>query len=266
MTSLSSLTIGHGPHKLVFLHGLFGQGKNFGTAAKFLADHATSVLMDLPNHGRSEWTDRFDYQLFADIVAQELVNLGADSAPVTLIGHSMGGKVAMQLALSHPQLIEGLVVIDMSPVDREDPAEFEYYADTLAELDLSAIRSRADADAALRPAIPQHSIRSFLLQNLHRGTGPQGWRWLLNLDLLRTSMRQMSDWPDQGGRHWDGPVLWLAGEHSGFITDEHVPAMRALFPSVQLEVIGDASHWVHADQPRAVADALLRFLSSLNRE
>lgn len=261
MTDLHAIEIGHGPQRVVFLHGLFGQGKNFGTVAKLLADQATSTLLDLPNHGRSPWTEYFDYHLFADLVANDLVELRAGHEPVTLAGHSMGGKVAMQLALSHPQLIKGLVVIDMSPVDRGDPSEFQHYADTMLALDLSTIRSRSDADAALREPVPSTVTRSFLLQNLHRGEGPDGWRWLPNLKLLANSMEQMSGWPDQQGRQWDGPVLWLAGGRSRFIGDEHLPAMTALFPNVRLEVVPDAGHWVHAEQPQAVADAIARFLS-----
>lgn len=262
MGPLHTKTIGQGPEQLVFLHGVFGQGKNFGTVAKLIADRATCLLVDLPNHGRSPWTDYFDYGLFADLVADELVEQGAGRTPVTLIGHSMGGKVAMQLALSHPQLLKRLVVIDMSPVDRGDAAEFEFYAETLNGLDLTSIRSRADADAALRHSIPNAATRSFLLQNLHRAEGSSGWRWLPNLRLLRNSMAQIAGWPDQDGQHWTGPVLWLAGERSKYIEDAHLPAMRALFPNVRLEVIADAGHWVHADQPHAVADALRRFLAS----
>lgn len=261
MGALHTITIGDGPERVVFLHGLFGQGKNFGSVAKLLADRATSLLVDLPNHGRSPWTDYFDYGLFADLVADELVEQGAGKTPVTLVGHSMGGKVAMQLALSHPQLLKRLVVIDISPVDRGDSAEFEFYANTLCGLDLSSIRSRAEADAALHQAIPNHATRAFMLQNLHRTDGPDGWRWLPNLALLRRSMDQMAGWPDQAGRHWNGRVLWLSGQRSTFITDEHVPAMRALFPNFRLEVVANAGHWVHAEQPQAVADAIRGFLT-----
>ena len=197
MTGLQVLEVGQGPERLVFLHGLFGQGKNFGTVAKLLGEDATSVLVDLPNHGRSPWTDYFDYHLFADLLAGELVERGAGREPVTLVGHSMGGKVAMQLTLSHPRLVDRLVVIDMSPVDRGDPSEFQHYADAMSGLDLSVIGSRAQADAALSVAVPNQRIRSFLLQNLHRSDSSQGWRWLPNLKLLGASMGLMSGWPDQ---------------------------------------------------------------------
>ena len=261
MTGLHVLEVGQGPERLVFLHGLFGQGKNFGTVAKLLGEDAMSVLVDLPNHGRSPRTDYFDYHLFADLLAGELVERGAGREPVTLVGHSMGGKVAMQLTLSHPRLVDRLVVIDMSPVDRGDPSEFQHYADAMSGLDLSVIGSRAQADAALSVAVPNQRIRSFLLQNLHRSDSSQGWRWLPNLKLLGASMGLMSGWPDQQGRSWDGPVLWLAGGRSEFIGERHRPAMAALFPNVELEVVPDAGHWVHAEQPQAVAEAIRRFIT-----
>ncbi len=262
MTRLHTITIGHGPHKLFFLHGLFGQGKNFGTVAKLLAEDATCVLVDLPNHGRSGWTEYFDYHLFADIVAEELVEQGAGREPVTLVGHSMGGKVAMQLALSHPQLLERLVVEDIAPTHRGNAFEFQFYVDAMAKMDLRPLESRSDADAALLAKVSNKAVRSFLLQNLHRDEHGDGWRWLLNVDLLRRSMDLMTGWPDQGDARWEGPVLWLVGGRSNYVNADQLPLMQALFPNVTLEVIPDASHWVHSDQPRAVADALRGFITA----
>ena len=165
---LNAITIGDGAEPLVFLHGLFGQGKNFGTVAKMLSGEATCLLVDLPDHGRSPWTDRLDYGLFADLVAEDLVERGADRHPVTLLGHSMGGRVAMRLALQHPRLICRLVVEDTAPGEHANTDEFSHYADQLLGLDLSAVTSRNQADAALRGAVPNDAVRAFLLQNLHR--------------------------------------------------------------------------------------------------
>lgn len=260
MPQLHAIVVGQGPQRLVFLHGLFGQGKNFGTVAKLLGEQATSMLFDLPNHGRSPWTEEFDYGLFADLVATDLVQLGAEAHPVTLVGHSMGGKVAMQLALTNPDLIARLVVLDMSPVARANAAEFQFYADTMASLDAAQLTSRGVADSVLRGSIRSESIRAFLLQNLRRGDDPGTMRWVLNLDLLRRSMLTMASWPDQGDLHWDGPVLWLGGANSNYITDADLPAMQALFPNVQRRTIADAGHWLHAEQPRAVAEAIAQFM------
>ncbi|GAA2179491.1 alpha/beta fold hydrolase [Brooklawnia cerclae] len=257
---LNTLTIGTGPARLVFVHGLFGQGRNFGTIAKTLADQATSLLVDLPNHGRSPWTQEFDYGLFAGMLAADLEARGAREQPVVLLGHSMGGKVVMRLALDRPDLIRKLVVVDIAPANTGNPEEFQHYADAMAALDLASLTSRADADAAMRPAVPNDITRSFLLQSLHRGENGQGWHWLPNLDLLRRSMPLMSGWPDLPGAHWDGPVLWLVGELSSLLPHRHEQAMRGYFPNTRLQVIPGAGHWVHADQPRAFADALAAFI------
>ena len=165
----------------MFCHGLFGQGKNWTQIAKALSPDHRVLLLDMPNHGRSPWTESFDYVELADLVADEL-----PARPVRSSGHSMGGKIAMCLALRHPELVERLVVVDVAPVAYASGREFVGYVETMRALDLSAIERRDQADEALREAVPNPVVRSFLLQNLRR-TG-DGWHWQVNLDLL-------------GGRH-----------------------------------------------------------------
>ncbi len=128
--------VGDSGGRVVFLHGLFGQGRNFTQIAKALAPDLQSVLVDLPNHGRSAWTDDMDYEATAEIVAQALGERYADDGPFHLVGHSMGGKVAMVLALRHPELVERLVVVDIAPAVSEGAREFEHLLDSLAALDL----------------------------------------------------------------------------------------------------------------------------------
>ena len=260
MTGLHTISRGTGPEQLVFLHGLFGQGKNFATIARLLADQATSLMVDLPNHGRSPWTEHFDYDLFADIVANELVERGAGREPVTLIGHSMGGKVAMRLALLHPKLIKRLVIEDISPVDRRNVTEFRHLIYMMLGLDLDAIHTRSDADAALRDQIANAATRAFLLQNLQRTADEEHWHWQVNLKLLERDLDRMADWAEIQAS-WDGPVLWLSGERSAFISPATEPVMRRYFPNTELVEIADAGHWGHADQSRAVADAIAAFIS-----
>ena len=260
MTRLNAIEMGHGPVQLVFAHGVFGQGRNFGKVAKLLADQTTSVLLDLPNHGRSPWTDSFDFDLFADLVADELRARGAQEAPITLVGHSMGGKVAMRLALRHPELLSRLVVADMSPVARSGNDDFQHLIDSLLSLDLDRLGSRKDADDALAEKIPNTAVRAFLLQNLHRGTSGDGWQWLANLGLLQRSVDKLIDWPPISGQ-WDGPVLWLRGENSDHVQPGDEPIMRDYFPAADLVTIPDAGHWLHADQPQAVAQAIGEFIS-----
>lgn len=254
---LHTTDIGAGPNRLFFLHGLLGQGKNFGTVAKLLGDVATTTLVDLPNHGRSDWTNYLDYPLMSDIVADLLIESGAGKQPVTLIGHSMGGKVAMQLALDYPGLLERLVVIDIAPMESETTRGYHAYTQALMALDLSQITDRASADAALSARVPDPSIRAFLLQNLHRDG--DSWRWLPNLGLLDRSIDQIAGWGAQDSS-WDGPVLWLAGADSDYVGRHQVPIMTLLFPVAELVTIPDAGHWVHAAQPQATADAIRRFL------
>lgn len=255
---LHTTDIGSGPQRLFFLHGLLGQGKNFGTVAKLLGDVATTTLIDLPNHGRSDWTNFFDYQLLADIVAEELIESGAGKQPVTLIGHSMGGKVAMQLALDYPGLLEKLVIIDIAPMESEATRGYNKYTQALLGMDLSQLTDRADADAELAKIVDDPAIRAFLLQNLHRDG--DGWRWLPNLGLLDRSIEQIAGWGAQESS-WDGPVLWLAGELSDYVGAYQLPIMKLLFPNVELVTIADAGHWVHAAQPQATAAAIQHFIT-----
>lgn len=247
---------GEGP-LVVFLHGLFGQGRNFTQIAKELAPTFGSLLVDLPNHGRSPWLETTDYVVVADEVAQML--RARDEAPVHLVGHSMGGKVAMVLALRHPDLVDRLVVVDISPVDSAGAGEFEHLLDTLVGLDLDAVEQRADADAALEGPIPDPRVRGFLLQNLRRRG--DGWDWQANLDLLRAQLPTIAGFPDHEGT-FDRPVLWVAGEHSGYVKREYADEMRALFPTTRLVTIKGAGHWVHSEQPDAFVATLRAFLAA----
>ncbi|WP_257995199.1 alpha/beta fold hydrolase [Brevibacterium luteolum] len=155
--TLSTKTVGEGDLRAVFLHGLFGRGKNFTTAAKAIADTHTSTLVDLPNQGDSAWTDTFSYVDMADQVADTLRAGAAADGPVDLIGHSMGGKTAMVLALRHPDLIDRLVVVDISPVASDNGGEFDHLLGSLKALDLETLESRTDADQQLQERIPMRA-------------------------------------------------------------------------------------------------------------
>lgn len=245
----------HGPI-IAFCHGLFGQGKNWTQIAKaFAADHRV-LLIDMPNHGRSSWTEGFSYAELADDVA----TLFRADDPVTLVGHSMGGKIAMALALRHPELVSRLVVVDVSPVPYESGREFLGYIDTMRALDLDSLERRDQADDALRGAVPNTTVRSFLLQNLRREG--DGWRWTINLDLLSKHMPELAGWPveDFEGASYAGPVLWIGGANSSYVADDYAPAMEALFPRVRRVTIKGAGHWVHSEQPAVFIEVLTRFV------
>lgn len=247
------------PRRVVFLHGLFGRGRNFSTLAARLRPEALSLLIDLPNHGASAWTARFDYAEMADLIAEHLRAGFASGGPVDVVGHSMGGKVAMVLALRHPDLVRRLVVIDISPVSKGDtPGNFRHLLDALASVDLGRLEKRIDASVALTERIPDDQVRGFLLQNLRRGD--DGFEWEPNLALLRAALDTIMGFPDLAGREFDGPVLWIRGELSPYITDDDAPAMRALFPRTRRMTVKGAGHWVHAEQPDAVTVALRGFL------
>jgi pimeloyl-ACP methyl ester carboxylesterase len=262
-----------GPH-VVFVHGLFGQGKNWTTIAKGLADRHRVTLLDLPNHGHSPWTDRVDYLDMADMVAAELETL---DGPAALVGHSMGGKVAMQLALRRPELLRALVVVDVAPTGypesggrTDDPDEeaspFAAFIAAMQAVDLDRLTTREDAEAALRDAVPSRTVRSFLLQSLVRdGMGADGgWRWRLNLDALARDLGDLRGFPDPPpGATFEGPVLWIAGANSTYVLPEDRPRMDELFPSTRLVKIKNAGHWVHSEQPEIFLETLRRFLDAV---
>ncbi|PKH42739.1 Pimeloyl-ACP methyl ester carboxylesterase [Nocardioides alpinus] len=247
----------HAGATIAFCHGLFGQGRNWTQVAKALSAVHRVLLLDMPNHGRSPWTESFDYVELADLVADELRGHG----PVVLVGHSMGGKIAMCLALRHPELVERLVVVDVAPVAYPSGREFVGYIDTMRALDLAALQTRGQADEALREAVPNPVVRSFLLQNLRRAD--DGWHWQLNLDLLGASMDGLTGWPAErlGEASYDGPVLWVGGASSDYIDDEHSAEMDRRFPRNRRVLIKGAGHWVHSEQPEIFLEVLRRFLA-----
>ncbi len=256
---LHTSEIGETGARLVFLHGLFGQGRNFATIAKTLQPEFRSLLVDLPNHGGSAWTEEFTYELMADAVAERLRD-GFVADPVHVVGHSMGGKVAMVLALRHPELVDRLVVVDISPVGGGDQGEFEHLLDSLAALDLSTLSRRSEADERLAASIDDTRVRNFLLQNL-RSSG-SGFRWQANLDLLRRELATIGGFPEDLVSTFDRPVLWLASERSPYVRPEHEATMRRLFPRTTQVTIKDAGHWVHSERPQVFVSALRRFLGA----
>lgn len=257
MAALHTTSYGASGSLVVFCHGLFGQGRNWTQVAKALSDRHRVLLVDLPHHGRSAWSDHFDYLEVADRVA----DLFSEDDPLALVGHSLGGKVAMLAALRHPELVERLCVVDVSPVPYDNQDEFRGYIAGMQALDLARLERRADADAALTEAVPSRTVRSFLLQNLRHGD--EGWSWQMNLDVLGRDLPVIGDWP--GDRltdlaPYDGRVLWLAGERSRYITDEYAEQMDRWFPRNRRVTVKDAGHWVHSEQPAVFTEVLRRFL------
>jgi pimeloyl-ACP methyl ester carboxylesterase len=242
----------------VFCHGLFGQGKNWTSIAKAFAAEHRVLLLDMPHHGRSPWPDNFDYLAMADQVAAML-----PEEPVTLVGHSMGGKAAMVVALRHPERVERLCVVDVAPVDYGTASEFAGYIEAMRDLDLATLGSRQEADDALADAVPSRTVRGFLLQNLRRLD--DGWCWQPNLEVLGEELAEITGWPAEELADvppYDGPVLWIAGGDSAYITDEHAAEMDRWFPTSRRVTVKGAGHWVHSQKPEVFVEVLRRFVAS----
>lgn len=257
--TLHHTALGSAGSRVVFLHGLFGQGKNWTSIAKNLSESHRVLLLDLPHHGRSSWPERFDFVQTAALVADELPD-----EPVTLVGHSLGGKVAMVLALLHPERVERLCVADISPVAYPPSREFPGYFEAMRGMDLTRVEHRADADRLLEPAVPDPTIRSFLLQNLRRDTSaPAGWSWQLNLDVLARDIEVIGEWPEadlEDAAPYDGPVLWLGGSRSRYVLPEYDAAMDRWFPRNRKVILKDTGHWLHSERPEVFLEVLRRFL------
>jgi pimeloyl-ACP methyl ester carboxylesterase len=253
--------VGDGPIRYVFCHGLFGRGRNWTGLARQLQP-AASLLVDLPNHGESPWTDRFSYPEMAHSLAGLLGETEAASGAsrdLTLVGHSMGGRVAMLTALAYPELVRRLVVVDVAPAATPG-LSVGAYARALQDLGPEDLITRRAADRALIPAIPDPRTRACLLTGYQPSS--DGPRWRFNLNVLSRDLDQILGWPDPGPiEPYPGPVLWLAGAESPYITAASHPAMQALFPRYRLETIAGAGHWVHADAPQAFLEALTRFVA-----
>ena len=239
---------------LVIAHGLYGSGRNWGVIARRLSDQRDVVAVDMRNHGDSP---RFPTQGYPDMAADLAEVIGALGAPVDLLGHSMGGKAAMQLALTRPDLIRRLVVADIAPVAYGHDQTRN--ARAMADLDLSAITNRAEADAALAERIDDPALRAFFLQSLDFRHKPP--RWKLNLEVLEAEMPNIVGWPGTQGS-FDHPTLFLTGANSRYVRPEHRETIKALFPKARFAKIPDAGHWLHAERPRAFEETVRVFLEA----
>lgn len=239
---------------LVIAHGLYGSGRNWGVIARRLSDRREVVAVDMRNHGDSPRAQSHTYPEMAADLAEVIESLGA---PVDLLGHSMGGKAAMQLALTRPELIRRLVVADIAPVAYDH--DQTRHVDAMQALDLSAISTRAEADAALAAGVPDPALRAFFLQSLDFRSQPP--RWKLNLDVLKDQMPHIVGWPGTDGR-FEGPALFLTGAESHYVRPEHRETIRALFPRSRFAKIPGAGHWLHAEAPRAFEETVRVYLEA----
>ena len=240
---------------LLILHGLLGAGGNWHTLSREAFSDAFHVYaVDLRNHGRSSHSDALDYPVMAGDV-EELIER-ENLAPAHVLGHSMGGKVAMQLALDHPDLVDHLVVADIAPKDY--PPHHETILEALRELDLSRYESRRDIDRTLAERISSRPVRQFLLKNLDYD-GEGGYRWAMNLEAIYQNYGKISAGLEAEGS-FSGPALFIRGEQSNYVADEDREHIKQSFPKARLTTLKGAGHWLHADQPAAFAETVMRFL------
>lgn len=245
---------GSGP-TLLILHGLFGTWENWGFQVKKLSEKFDIIAADLRNHGSSPHDDSISYHLMAEDVIALMDRLGIDKA--SILGHSMGGKVAMQLALDHPQRVERLIVADIAPVEYP-PHHSDVFAG-LFNVDLAAITSRSAADQQLAEHIDSAGVRGFLLKNLQRAA-EGGFSWKMNLEALHREYRHIAAAPTEGV--YSGPVLFIKGGDSDYLLPEHADAIKSRFPNAGYKVIDGVGHWLHAEKPAAFNRLVERFLDA----
>lgn len=247
---------GEAGHPLLILHGLLGESGNWHTlGSRAFAEHFRVYALDQRNHGRSPHTDVFDYPSMAADVVAFMESQGLGSAH--LLGHSMGGKTAMHVALAHPERVDRLVVVDMAPrAYRPHHAEL---LEALRSLDLASYSSRGEIDTALARQVPSAPIRQFLLKNLSYDKDTGTYRWQMNLEGIYHNYENLNA-AVENHRTFEGPVLFVRGGNSEYVRDEDTAAIKNLFPEARIATVPGAGHWVHAEAPKAFAQIVTDFL------
>ena len=240
---------------LIILHGLFGSLDNWKPMSRKLGEYFHVFALDQRNHGRSPHSHEMSYALMVDDLVGFMRANRLRSAHV--LGHSMGGKTAMQFALRFPACVEKLVVVDISP--GAYPPLHRHILDALSSLDLASFRNRGQMDKALAPSIPESALRQFLLKNVARAPGG-AFHWRINLPGIRGNYDRLGAALPVGGAPFDKPALFLRGGESDYLRDQDIVLVRQLFPRAQLRAIPHAGHWVHVHAPEPFLRAVLEFL------
>jgi len=253
---LSITDLGDGTPVLI-LHGLFGRRRNWQAIQKRLSSVARIVTADMRNHGDSPWDDAMSYPAMAADLGKLIDDL--DSGPVVVVGHSMGGKAAMTLALTHPERVLGLMVIDIAPVTYEH--SYMPYIDAMRSVPLGELQRRSEAEPYMTEAIPDPGVRAFLLQNL--GQDETGLKWQVNLDAIARGLPDILEFPHGAGHPYEGPALFVRGANSDFVQDSHTPQIDNLFPAAEHADVAGAGHWVHAEKPEDTIRHISDFTNSI---
>lgn len=241
---------------LIILHGLFGAGRNWHSFARKLTEHHRVFLPDLRNHGASEHSPSMDYPLLSADLLRFLDQQQIESAAV--IGHSMGGKVAMWLALTEPERVSQLIAVDIAPVKYNH--NFNEILSALRSLPLVTIQSRRQADDWLSKSIRKSTLRQFLLQNLVSENG--GYRWRIDLEAIHQAIPDLLDFPPLKGRlPYRGEALFIGGSRSRYVVTGYSEAISQVVSNARIEIIQDAGHWVQVDQPEIFLKMVGEFLN-----
>jgi len=237
---------------MIILHGLFGFSDNWQTHAKKFAEYYRVILVDLRNHGHSDWSDAFSYDLMVDDLKELCHDLNLKN--ILMIGHSMGGKVAILFAQKHKELLDKLVVVDIGI--KAYPMHHQHILAGMHAIDLPKIQLRKEAEEILKQYIDSDGVRQFLLKNLYwKDKGQLAWR--MNLKVLEREMENiLSSLPEKEVML---PTLFIRGELSNYILDEDIEQLEDQFPDSEIITIKDAGHWVHAESPEEFVDCVLGF-------
>jgi esterase len=240
---------------LIILHGLLGSADNWRSMSRRLGAHCKVFAVDLRNHGRSPHSEIFDY----DVMTADLRESMEQQAlrRVMLLGHSMGGKVAMQFAIDHSEQVDRLVIVDIAPKPYE--LSQRYILKALRSLDLTRYKSFADVDAALTAEISGESLRQFLLKNLARDEDGR-LRWKVHLEAIYRNYDKLARGVGPE-RTFDKTTLFIRGGRSNYIGDDDAPLIRQIFPQAAIATVPEAGHWIHVDAPEEFFQTVLNFLS-----
>lgn len=243
---------------LLLLHGLFGSSVNWSSIARELADDHRVIVPDLRNHGQSPRADHMDYASMTGDLCSLLDHLSVPRA--ALVGHSMGGKVAMHMALAFPQRVAGLAVVDIAPIAYAH--DFSVILEGIAAIDLASLTGRQQADRLLAECVPESGVRGFLLQNLVREK--DGWRWRINLASLRANMPAITGFDPPQNAIYPGPAHFIRGELSSYVPSQAETRIRQLFTRARICPVANAGHWVYAEQREGFMHCLCGFLRELD--
>lgn len=238
---------------LVILHGLFGTLENWGAQIKALSERFDVIAADLRNHGRSAHSDKMNYRVMSNDLLELLDQLQLER--INLMGHSMGGKAAMQFALDHPERVQRLIVVDIAPV-RYPPNHNDVIAG-LKRIDLTRLKSRSEADHTLSQYVDSAATRAFLLKNLYRNEHKQ-FAWRMNLPVLEQQYAEIAAAPQ--GDAFAGPVLFIKGGDSNYLQPEHQQPIQQLFPNAGFKIIAGAGHLPHVEKPAIFTRLVDNFL------